>query len=140
MADLPRDQHRCGTRLSHACRWPGAACVSYDCLVNRSTAPCPALAAGASVASFLVEPRSTVSLGASGAVFGLFAVAVLLKLRFNFGKLVECLVLGQFVVKQVLQVRHPPCGWVQPLSSITPCHACMRPRKWSSLSCVLCQA
>ena len=60
---------------------------------------------GASVASFVVEPRNTVSMGASGAVFGLFAVAVLLKLRFNFRKLVECLVLGQFVVKQVLQVR-----------------------------------
>lgn len=88
------------------------------------------------------------SLGASGAVFGLFAVAVLLKLKFSFQKLVghlvgnschmlqyhghdtqvvisqtgrsyrwiceyvdhlpvqvEGLVLGQFVVKQVLQVR-----------------------------------
>ena len=37
-------------------------------------------------------------------MFGLFAVAVLLKLRLNLQKLVECLVLGQFVVKEVLQV------------------------------------
>ena len=33
--------------------------------------------------------------------------AVLLKLRFNFRKLVECLVLGQFVVNQLIHVR--PC-------------------------------
>lgn len=58
---------------------------------------------GASAASFFADPSATYSLGASGAVFGLFAVSVLLKLRFNFQKLVECLVLGQFVVKQVLQ-------------------------------------
>lgn len=64
--------------------------------------------AGASLASFFAEAGATYSLGASGAVFGLFAVAVLLKLRFNFKKLVECVVLGQFVVKQVLQVLYPP--------------------------------
>ena len=64
----------------------------------------PGACTGASLASFFAEATATCSLGASGAVFGLFAVAVLLKLRFSFRKLVECVVLGQFVVKQVLQV------------------------------------
>ena len=44
--------------------------------------------AGASVASFLFD-KGSVSLGASGAVFGLYAVAVLLKLNFSFQKLVR---------------------------------------------------
>ena len=40
------------------------------------------------MASFLFD-RTAVSLGASGAVFGLFAVAVLLKMKFSFQKLVR---------------------------------------------------
>ena len=44
------------------------------------------------------------SLGASGAVFGLFAVSVLVKISFNLKKLIECGILGQFVIKQLLQV------------------------------------
>lgn len=40
------------------------------------------------MASFFFD-RASVSLGASGAVFGLFAVAVLLKLKFSFQKLVR---------------------------------------------------
>lgn len=40
------------------------------------------------MASFFFD-RGSVSLGASGAVFGLFAVAVLLKLKFSFQKLVR---------------------------------------------------
>lgn len=63
---------------------------------------------GGALASYLSAPGSyTVSLGASGAIFGLFAVGVLSKLSFNPRKLLEAFVLGQFVVSQVLQVR---CG------------------------------
>jgi hypothetical protein len=44
-------------------------------------------------------------MGASGAVFGLFVVGVLTKLRWDAKKLLEGAILGQFVLKQVLQVR-----------------------------------
>lgn len=42
--------------------------------------------AGANIVSWLVLPRSAVSVGASGAVFGLFAISVLVKVLFNFFK------------------------------------------------------
>ena len=77
--------------------------------------------AGGSVASYLTMSRGVgYSLGASGAVFGLFAVSVLCKLSFNFKKLLEAAILGQFVVKQVLQVLNPTCPpcWTQHAS---PC-------------------
>ncbi|KAL6761309.1 rhomboid-domain-containing protein [Haematococcus lacustris] len=58
---------------------------------------------GAGLASFLLSSRATVSVGASGAIFGLFATSVLLRLTsFNWRRLLESLVLGQFVVQQVL--------------------------------------
>lgn len=38
-----------------------------------------------------------VSLGASGSVFGLFAVSVLVRFRPNIFRLIEAVVLGQFV-------------------------------------------
>ena len=60
--------------------------------------------AGGSVASYLTMRHAGYSLGASGAVFGLFAVSVLCKLSFNLKKLLEAAILGQFVIKQVLQV------------------------------------
>jgi membrane associated rhomboid family serine protease len=71
--------------------------------------------AGASVASYLLQPKATISLGASGAVFGLFAVSVLVKLSFNLKKLIECGILGQFVIKQLLQV----CAMIDCLT-VTP--------------------
>jgi len=65
-----------------------------------------ATGAGASLASYLLLPATThgaqvVSLGASGAVFGLFAVSVLVRLSWDWRKLLESLVLGSFVVEKV---------------------------------------
>lgn len=39
--------------------------------------------AGANLVSWLVLPRAAVSVGASGAVFGLFAISVLVKVRYT---------------------------------------------------------
>ena len=67
---------------------------------------------GAGLASYLMLPKAaggvlgmgaaaTVSLGASGAVFGLFAVSVLTKLaKMDARKLLEAVILGQFVVER----------------------------------------
>lgn len=56
---------------------------------------------GGCAASYLSAPAAhTVSLGASSAVFGLFVVGVVAKLKFNAKRLLEALILGSFVVKQ----------------------------------------
>ena len=57
------------------------------------------------MASLLLLPRNCVSLGASGAVFGLFTLSVLIKLAAGFQpkKLVEAAILGQFVLTQLQQ-------------------------------------
>ena len=68
---------------------------------------------GAGLASYIMLPKAaggllgvgaaaTVSLGASGAVFGLFAIGVLTKVRADFRKLLEAVILGQFVVERFL--------------------------------------
>lgn len=63
-------------------------------------------AAGASAASLLLLPSASggaqvVSLGASGAVFGLFAVSALSKLSLDWRKLLECGILGGFALERV---------------------------------------
>lgn len=59
----------------------------------------------ASLASLFLLPSATVSIGASGAVFGLFAVSTLTKLSWkqvlDWRKLVEVAVLGDFVFRQM---------------------------------------
>ena len=56
------------------------------------------------IASLVLLPKFTVSMGASGAVFGLFAVSIVSRLSFrdilDWRKLIEVGVLGQFVITQ----------------------------------------
>lgn len=59
--------------------------------------------AGANLISWLVLPTSSVSLGASGAVFGLFTISVLVKMSWDWRKILEVLILGQFVVDKVME-------------------------------------
>lgn len=46
-----------------------------------------------------------VSVGASGAIFGLFAVSVMTRLKLDLRRLLEAVILGNFVVKQVREVE-----------------------------------
>lgn len=59
--------------------------------------------AGANFVSWLILPRTVVSVGASGAVFGLFAVSVLVKISWDWRKILEVLILGQFVIEKVME-------------------------------------
>ncbi|KAL6781812.1 hypothetical protein ACKKBF_B09495 [Auxenochlorella protothecoides x Auxenochlorella symbiontica] len=62
---------------------------------------------GGCLASYFSAPHThTVSLGASAAVFGLFAVAVLTKFKPTLRHLLEAVVLGTFVMKQLLNEVH----------------------------------
>ncbi|KAL4193973.1 hypothetical protein AMTRI_Chr05g56860 [Amborella trichopoda] len=66
--------------------------------------------AGANLVSLLILPRNAVSLGASGAVFGLFAVSVLVKMSWDWRKILEVLILGQFVIKKVMEAAQASAG------------------------------
>lgn len=67
-------------------------------------------AAGANLVSWLVLPRNAVSVGASGAVFGLFAISVLVKMSWDWRKILEVLILGQFVVEKVMEAAQASTG------------------------------
>eukprot|EP00475_Leptophrys_vorax_P017512 TRINITY_DN24153_c0_g1_i2.p1 TRINITY_DN24153_c0_g1~~TRINITY_DN24153_c0_g1_i2.p1 ORF type:complete len:399 (+),score=-16.88 TRINITY_DN24153_c0_g1_i2:201-1397(+) len=58
--------------------------------------------AGSNLVSWLLLPASTVSVGASGAVFGLFVVSVLTRLQWDWRRILEVVILGQFVVEKVM--------------------------------------
>ncbi|XP_044471853.1 rhomboid-like protein 11, chloroplastic [Mangifera indica] len=66
--------------------------------------------AGANLVSWLVLPRNAVSVGASGAVFGLFAISVLVKMSWDWRKILEVLILGQFVIEKVMQAAQASAG------------------------------
>lgn len=69
--------------------------------------------AAANLISLVLLPSATVSLGASGAVFGLFAVSVLARLSWrdlDWRKVVEVAVLGEFAVGQVLKEARVAAG------------------------------
>jgi membrane associated rhomboid family serine protease len=58
---------------------------------------------GGSLASYLSAPHTrALSLGASSAVFGLFVVGVVTKLRPSAKRLLEAVILGSFVIRQVV--------------------------------------
>eukprot|EP00271_Cylindrocystis_brebissonii_P011685 TRINITY_DN29595_c0_g1_i1.p1 TRINITY_DN29595_c0_g1~~TRINITY_DN29595_c0_g1_i1.p1 ORF type:complete len:349 (-),score=39.58 TRINITY_DN29595_c0_g1_i1:203-1249(-) len=59
-------------------------------------------AVGGNLVSWLLLPSSYVSLGASGAVFGLFAVSVLIRLTWDWRKILEVMILGPYVVDRVI--------------------------------------
>ncbi|KAK8961497.1 hypothetical protein KSP40_PGU018149 [Platanthera guangdongensis] len=71
--------------------------------------------AGANLVSWLVLPRNAVSVGASGAVFGLFAISVLVKMSWDWRKILEVLILGQFVIDKVMEAAQASTGLTGPL-------------------------
>ncbi|KAK6236853.1 Peptidase S54 [Theobroma cacao] len=66
--------------------------------------------AGANIVSWLVLPRNAVSVGASGAVFGLFAISVFVKMSWDWRKILEVLILGQFVIEKVMEAAQASTG------------------------------
>ncbi|XP_072999652.1 rhomboid-like protein 11, chloroplastic isoform X1 [Typha latifolia] len=72
--------------------------------------------AGANVVSWLVLPRVAVSVGASGAVFGLFAISVLVKMSWDWRKIIEVLILGQFVIEKVMEAAQASTGLAGPMA------------------------
>ncbi|CAI9093488.1 OLC1v1028995C1 [Oldenlandia corymbosa var. corymbosa] len=66
--------------------------------------------AGANFVSWLLLPRNAVSVGASGAVFGLFAVSILVKMSWDWRKILEVLILGQFVIEKVMEAAQASAG------------------------------
>jgi len=58
---------------------------------------------GANLMSYFLLSAQTISLGASGAVFGLFTVGMLIKLKWQWQRIIEVLILGQFVIAQIIQ-------------------------------------
>ncbi|XP_076886647.1 rhomboid-like protein 11, chloroplastic [Bidens hawaiensis] len=74
--------------------------------------------AGANLVSWLILPRNAVSVGASGAVFGLFAISVLVKLSFDWRKILEVLILSQFVIERVMEAAQASTSFASSNSAL----------------------
>jgi len=77
----------------------------------------------ANLISLLMLPKNTVSIGASGAVFGLFSVSIFSRLSvgdlFDWRKVIEVGVLGQFVVNQFLnEAKTAATGGIQGVNHV----------------------
>eukprot|EP00240_Pyramimonas_obovata_P013623 CAMPEP_0118926138 /NCGR_PEP_ID=MMETSP1169-20130426/3912_1 /TAXON_ID=36882 /ORGANISM="Pyramimonas obovata, Strain CCMP722" /LENGTH=243 /DNA_ID=CAMNT_0006867635 /DNA_START=266 /DNA_END=997 /DNA_ORIENTATION=- len=94
---VEEEEGTAGVWLTYLVTGVGASLASYLLLPGHSAVPGLGLFGGKAVAQ-------TVSLGASGAVFGLFAVSVLVKLSrgLKLWTIMESFILGQFVVKQIM--------------------------------------
>jgi hypothetical protein len=98
----------------------------FTTAVSHPTEPLSLQPAGAAAAAVLLQPAVvrgavTVSLGASGAIFGLFAVSVLTRLSWDPRKLLEGLTLGNFVVRQVSGPPQLSCSSWQPAAVCSCC-------------------
>ncbi|KAK9211081.1 hypothetical protein WN943_000455 [Citrus x changshan-huyou] len=58
--------------------------------------------AAANFVPWLILPKNAVSVGAAGAVFGLFAISVLVKMSWDRRKVLEVLILDELVVEKVI--------------------------------------
>ncbi|KAH9761076.1 Rhomboid-like protein 11 [Citrus sinensis] len=59
--------------------------------------------AAANFVPWLILPKNAVSVGAAGAVFGLFAISVLVKMSWDRRKVLEVLILDELVVEKAAQ-------------------------------------
>eukprot|EP00871_Galdieria_phlegrea_P004195 jgi/Galph1/4777/GphlegSOOS_G3437.1 len=60
-------------------------------------------AVGSSFVSWFILPKYALSVGASGAVFGLFTISVLIRFSLSWRRLIEFIIVGQFVVERLGQ-------------------------------------
>ena len=70
------------------------------------------IGAGANIVSWLILPRTIVSVGASGVVFRSFSVSVLVKISGYWRKILEVLILGQFVIEKVIDAAQASTQFV----------------------------
>jgi membrane associated rhomboid family serine protease len=68
---------------------------------------------GANMVSWFTLPPNSFFSGASGAVFGLFVISVLVKMSRGWSKFLEVLILGQFVMKRVSEAVQTSTGLLE---------------------------